>query len=65
MIHAHDSAPAHFSLIARHFLNVLYPERWIGRSSPISWPPRLPDINPIDFFSIGHLKTLVYAAGPI
>jgi hypothetical protein len=26
--------------------------RWIGRGGPISWPPRLPDITSLDFFSM-------------
>ena len=27
-----------------------YNDRWIGRSGPIAWPPRSPDITPIDFW---------------
>ena len=26
-----------------------------------SWPPRSPDLNPLDFYLWGHLKALVYA----
>jgi hypothetical protein len=29
---------------------------------PTAWPPRSPDLNPLDFYLWGHLKTLVYAA---
>jgi hypothetical protein len=25
------------------------------------WPPRSPDVNPLDFYLWGHLKTLVYS----
>lgn len=57
----HDGAPAHFSLIARDFLNAVFPERWIGRAGPVTWPPRSPDLNPLDFYVWGHLKSIVYS----
>lgn len=56
----HDGAPAHFSLITRQFLDGKYPNRWIGRAGPQLWPPRSPDLNPLDYFLWGHLKSLVY-----
>lgn len=56
----HDGAPPHFSLVARQYLDENYTDRWIGRAGPQFWPPRSPDLNPIDFFLWGHLKTLVY-----
>ena len=57
----HDGAPAHFSLIVRNFLNDRFPQRWVGRGGPMEWPARSPDLNPMDFFVWGHLKSLVYA----
>lgn len=45
----HDGAPAHFTGAVREFLNNSYP-RWIGRGGPTAWPPRSPDLNPLDFF---------------
>lgn len=57
----HDGAPAHFSRVAREILNERYPNRWIGRGSPIPWPARSPDLTPLDFFLWGHMKNLVYA----
>ncbi|GBL91350.1 hypothetical protein AVEN_203500-1 [Araneus ventricosus] len=39
-----------------------YPERWIGRGGPVACPPRSPDLNPLDFFFWGHMKSLVYEA---
>lgn len=56
----HDGASAYFSQLARHSLDIMYPRRWIGRSEPYSWPPKSSDLNPLDFFLWGHLKTLVY-----
>ena len=55
-----DGAPAHFSRVAREFLNNNYTNRWIGRRGPIAWPARSPDLNPLDFYLWGHLKTIVY-----
>jgi hypothetical protein len=46
----HDGAPAHFSLVARRYLNRKLPGRWIGTGGPIAWPPLSPDLNPLDFF---------------
>lgn len=46
--------------VFRSYLNDRFPERWIGRSGPIAWPPRSPDLNPIDFFIWGYYKELVY-----
>lgn len=57
----HDGAPAHFRLTARAYLDTIYPNRWLGRAGPTPWPPRSPDLNPLDFYLWGHLKTLVYA----
>ncbi|KAJ4440389.1 hypothetical protein ANN_08530 [Periplaneta americana] len=46
----HDGAPAHFSRTARRYLDRRFPDRWIGRGGPIAWPPRSPDLNPLDFY---------------
>jgi hypothetical protein len=62
MWYMHDGAPAHFSLAVRDVLNNTYHDRWIGRGGPTAWPPRSPDLNPLDFYLWGHLKALVYAA---
>lgn len=56
----HDGAPPHFALDVRNHLNRRFGQRWIGRGGPIPWPPRSPDLNPLDFFLWGHMKSLVY-----
>jgi hypothetical protein len=33
---------------------------WIGRGGPIAWPPRLPDLTPLDSFLWGYVKNTVY-----
>ncbi|KAJ4443132.1 hypothetical protein ANN_04782 [Periplaneta americana] len=58
----HDGAPAHFSRTARRYLDRRFPDRWIGRGGPIAWPPCSPDLNPLDFYLWGHLKSLVYSS---
>ena len=55
-----DGAPPHWSICVRHFLNETFPSRWIGRDGPTSWPPRSPDITPLDFFLWGYVKDQVY-----
>lgn len=57
----HDGAPPHFSQVVRQHLNRNFENRWIGREGPVAWPPRSPDLNPLDFFLWGYLKALVYA----
>ena len=55
-----DGAPPHWGLIVRDFLNETFPNRWIGRNGPTPWPPRSPDITPLDFFLLGYVKDRVY-----
>ena len=43
-------------------LNEVFPNRWIGRGGPISWPPRSPDITPLDYFLWGYVKSKVYSS---
>ncbi|KAJ4448747.1 hypothetical protein ANN_00138 [Periplaneta americana] len=59
---SHDGAPAHFSRTARRYLDRRFRDRWIGRGSPIAWPPRSPNVNPLHFYLWGHLKSLVYSS---
>lgn len=56
----HDGCPAHTTRDVRGYLDEEYPRRWIGRLGPIAWPPRSPDLTPLDFYFWGHLKSLVY-----
>ena len=55
-----DGAPIHRYLPFRAFLNARFRNRWIGRDSQIRWPARSPDLNILDFFYWGVLKTYVY-----
>lgn len=55
-----DGCPAHYALRVRNYLDEEFPGRWIGRGGPVLWPPRSPDLNPLDFFYWGYLKEIVY-----
>lgn len=61
----HDGAPPHTCHLARNVLNNEYPNKWIGNNGPILWPARSPELNMMDFYFWGHLKTLVYNDAPI
>jgi len=37
-----------------------FPNRWIGRGSTVDWPPRSPDLTPLDFCLWGLMKSEVY-----
>lgn len=60
MYYQHDGAPAHFSRAVSVYLNEQFPERWIGRGGPQTWPPRSPDLTPLDFCVWGWMKSIVY-----
>lgn len=60
-----DGAPAHNGIIVRNYLRETFNRRWIGTHGPVQWPPRSPDITPLDFFLWGHLKTVVYKNPPL
>lgn len=61
LVFQHDGAPAHFARDVRHYLDTRFPQ-WIGRgSSRVAWPPRSPDLTPLDFFLWGYIKNIVYA----
>jgi hypothetical protein len=45
-----DGAPPHFGNTVRQFLNERLPNKWIGRDGFLAWPPRSPDLTPLDFF---------------
>lgn len=60
-----DGATPHRVELVRRFLNAEYHNRWIGIGSPVrEWPPRSPDLSPLDFFLWGAVKEKVYAQAP-
>jgi hypothetical protein len=60
-----DGAPPHFHREVRSLLNGTLPHRWIGRGADdddmfLKWPPRSPDLTPLDFYFWGYIKDKVY-----
>ncbi|EFN73558.1 hypothetical protein EAG_11370, partial [Camponotus floridanus] len=49
-----------FSREARRYLDERFPGRWIGCAGPIVWPARSPDLNRLNYYLWGHLKSIVY-----
>lgn len=59
-----DGAPPHFARVVRDHLNTAFESRWIGRGGYIQWPPRSPDLTPLDFYLWGYVKDVVYKNRP-
>jgi hypothetical protein len=34
--------------------------RWITRGGPNAWPPRSPDLTPLDFSCGGYVKNIIW-----
>jgi len=64
MLFQQDGAPPHYAILVREFLDATFPGRWIGRRGSIDWPPRSPDLTPLDFFFWGVVKEKVYGRHP-
>ncbi|GBM52699.1 hypothetical protein AVEN_21458-1 [Araneus ventricosus] len=39
----------------------IFQNQFIGYGGFVEWPPRSPDLTPLDFFLWGHIKGQVYA----
>ncbi|OXU32246.1 hypothetical protein TSAR_008067 [Trichomalopsis sarcophagae] len=59
-IQLQQGAPPHYARIVRNFLYDRFPNRWIGRGGLIAWPPRSPDLTPLDFYMWRYHKDTVY-----
>lgn len=55
-----DGCPAHHTQENLLQLRRIFGRRVISIGARIEWPPRSPDLNPLDFFFWGHLKSQVY-----
>jgi hypothetical protein len=61
VIFQQDGAPPHWGRIVRDCLGATFPNLWLGRDGQLAWPPRSPDITPLDFVLWGYGKDKVYA----
>ncbi|KAJ4427519.1 hypothetical protein ANN_25167 [Periplaneta americana] len=50
----------HYPFEVRELLDRRFPGRWIGRAGPTAWPPRSPDMTPLNFFLWGFTIDLVF-----
>ncbi|EZA55617.1 hypothetical protein X777_04243, partial [Ooceraea biroi] len=48
----------------RECLNKAFPNKWIERRGSIEWPPRSPDLTPLDYFFWGYFKSKVRSTKP-
>jgi len=60
MYFQHDGTPSHYTRHVMQHLNDTFPNRWIGHGSTINWPPRSPNLTPLDFCLWGLMKNEVY-----
>jgi hypothetical protein len=56
----HEGVMEYFTCAVGDALNSTYYDQWIS-GGPTARPPRLPDMNPLNFHLWGYLKTLGYA----
>jgi len=42
-------------------LDATFPNKWTGRDGPTPWPPRSPDIIPLNFFLWRYVKDKVFS----
>ena len=61
-----DGTPLHYHRDVRAFLdeNLHLQGHWIGRRDTLEFPPRSPDLTPLDFYLWGILKDVVYRRKP-
>jgi hypothetical protein len=50
MWYMHGCAPAYSSRAVGDVLSNTYRDQWIGRRGHTAWPPRLPELNRLDFY---------------
>ena len=61
MWNQHDGTATHFARPVWEHLTI-YNNRWIGQDRLVSWPPRSPDLTPMDFLVWGHIEPLIFTS---
>ncbi|GBM65542.1 hypothetical protein AVEN_83389-1 [Araneus ventricosus] len=57
----HDAAPPHKVSNVQQYIRDTFQQQVIGYGGCVEWPPRAPDLNPLDFFLWGYIKQRVYS----
>ncbi|GBL72830.1 hypothetical protein AVEN_128034-1 [Araneus ventricosus] len=60
----HDGAPLHKVSSVQQYIRDTFQQQVIGYGGFVEWPPRSPDLNPMDFFLWGYIKQRVCAIPP-
>jgi hypothetical protein len=53
-----DGVPPYFHRDVRRYLDTPYANKCTVRGSINLWPPRSPDITPLDYFLLGMVKSV-------
>ncbi|GJQ84008.1 hypothetical protein Trydic_g10475 [Trypoxylus dichotomus] len=61
----HDGTYPHFNRKVRRYLRNLLLKRRITRRGHVYWPPKSPDLNPVNFYLRERIKHLVYWVGEV
>ena len=64
LIFMQDGAPPHIYRPVKQLLTNFFGPRIISRHFPDQWPPRSPDMNPLDYWLWGYLKSKVFLQAP-
>lgn len=59
-----DGAPPHNARRVSEKLSEMFPGRVISNNGDVQWPPRSPDLSPLDFFLWGCMKDHIYKTVP-
>ncbi|XP_073994372.1 phosphatidylinositol 3-kinase regulatory subunit alpha isoform X3 [Rhodnius prolixus] len=59
MWYQHDGCPAHSARHVKRYLDRQFDGHVISTRGTIQWPPRSPDLTPMDYFLWGYLKNKV------
>ena len=59
-----DGAPAHRAIPVHDRLQELFPRRVVALGHLPEWPPRSPDLTPLDYFLWGYVKYRVFLTPP-
>jgi hypothetical protein len=56
----HDRTSSYYTWLVMQHLSDTFPNWWLSHGSTIHWPPRSPELTPLDFCLWGWMKSEVY-----